>query len=85
MTGSDRITIRRRKDSRMAHLTNHIHESIGVADPEIDAPDATLPDLWLDRLPAILDALRRPETVTPAVALLVEMARAADAKKSPEA
>lgn len=67
----------------MAHLENHIHETFGVVDPT--PPGASLPDLWLDRLPAILDALRRPETVTPAVALLVEMARAADAKKSPEA
>lgn len=58
----------------MAHLENHIHETFGVADP------AGAPPSWEQRLPAILDALRQPDTVMPAVALLVEMARAADAK-----
>lgn len=68
----------------MAHLENHIHETFGVVDPA--PPEASLPDRWIDRLPVILDALRNERTVTPAVALLVEMARAADAKeKSPEA
>lgn len=68
----------------MAHLENHIHETFGVVDPT--PPGAALPDKWIDRLPVILDALRNERTVTPAVALLVEMARAADSKeKSPEA
>jgi hypothetical protein len=63
----------------MAHFENHIHETFGVADPATERPT------WEQRLPAILDGLRDQKTVMPAVALLVEMARAADAKeKSPE-
>lgn len=76
---------RDKKDPRMAHFQNNIVESLGLVDPEFrPSPPSTLS--WLARLPTIVDALRSPETVTPAVALLVEMARAADAsEKAPGA
>lgn len=59
----------------MAHLVNNVHESFGVADPQAsDAKEQT----WTEILPTILAGLRAPETVHASLALLSQMALAAD-------
>lgn len=59
----------------MAHLVNNIHESFGVVDPEAtEAKEQT----WSELLPTIIAGLRAPETVHASLALLGQMAIAAD-------
>jgi hypothetical protein len=65
----------------MAHLINEVVEGFGVADPQAAqerAGGANPAPTWVDLLPGILTALARPESLPAAVALLREMAEAAD-------